>query len=190
MRYIIPSLLPKADVFIIKSFLPKEIADQWYKRIRDESEWVFMEYINNPRIPETETNTYFTTPRSKDQSIHRDILTTMRRVSRFFKIPLSTYAINYYPDEKYGLFYHGDDDCIGDTFMSTLSLGGTRRLWFLDLETKEELPIIMESGDLVIMGKDSQFKYWHGLKPDLDFPGGRIALPFRYKPVCPCEKDL
>lgn len=52
-------------------------------------------------------------------------------------------------------------------------------IYYCHYESREEIPILMESGDLLIMGKDSQFKYWHGLKPDPDYPGGRIAIAFR-----------
>lgn len=180
------SVLSKADVFIVPCYIPKKDADDLFSILSTRMQWRMTEYggDNPSSLPKETTNTYYS-PASLPPVIAKAKLNRIKStVAREFQMELERFDLNYYPAPTVGLEYHRDNDCIGDKHMATLSLGYSRQIWFRDLETGEEFPFLLNSGDLLIMGKDSQFKYEHGLKQDNGLIGGRVSVNFRPPLVC------
>ncbi len=87
---------------------------------------------------------------------------------------------NYYRDEKDSIGFHADDELeLGaNPIVAALSLGDSRifSLHHVDLE-HDAVDLTLASGSLVIMGRNCQ-KFWrHGIKKNTG--GARISLTFR-----------
>lgn len=188
MEYVMISILNKADVFIVPCYIPKRDADELFHILSTRMQWRLTTYgEGNPSsLPEGTTDTYYS-PASLPPVIAKAKLNRIKaNIARTYQMELERFDLNHYPSPSVGLTYHRDNDCIGDKPMATLSLGYSRKIWFRDLETNEEFAFLLNSGDLLIMGKDSQFKYEHGLKQETGLIGGRISVNFR--PPLNCDQ--
>lgn len=172
------SLLPKADVFLVKNFFND--TSFLYNSFLKDVKWEKIKYgEGNPsRLPSTVTDTCYTT-KDLDLNLSRYLKSIGRTIKNYFNFDSSDIGLNYYPNGSVSLLYHQDDDCIGDKPMSILSIGESRHIWFRDLETKQEYSILLENGDLLIFSTNSQKYYEHSIKKELDRNGPRFSICFR-----------
>ncbi|PXY47354.1 alpha-ketoglutarate-dependent dioxygenase AlkB [Flavobacterium hydrophilum] len=62
-----------------------------------------------------------------------------------------------------GIAGHVDcEPCFGDTIIS-LSLGSACIMDFINLQTKEKIEVMLESGSLVVLSGDARYKWTHGI---------------------------
>lgn len=180
------SLLPKGRLFILNNIVDLSVKHEIERSVQ----WEKMTYHGNPFYDDNEPNTYYK-PKLVMPSMCKILNMLIIRLNLKFGLRLNDIAINKYYDNTQGLFWHSDEDCIGDSDMITLSVGASRRIWFRDKETQQEFSFMMNQGDLIYMGSGVQSNYEHCLKPDTDLAdGARYAIIFRDRRQCSLAKSL
>ena len=110
------------------------------------------------------------------------ILDLLTRINTQCKSNLNGCYGNKYLNNSVKLGCHSDDEkqLNQSSIIVSYSLGVSRRLWFKDKETGEELGIILPDNSLFIMIPPCQILYSHSVKEDSDLPNGvRYSLTFR-----------
>lgn len=117
----------------------------------------------------------------KQESMPKIINQLKEKIEKETEKEFNSVLINYYRNEKDSMGKHSDDEKelgINPTICS-LSLGEIRDFVIINKETKERIKIPLSSGSLLIMGEDSQEKYYHELPKSSKRKSGRINLTFR-----------
>ena len=106
------------------------------------------------------------------------------RIFPFFN--LNSCLINYYPDKKCFIPDHVDDEdyIAKNSFIVTISLGASRRMFFKEIKSGLCLcSIMLNGGSVLIFSKESQLLFTHGIPPtytcDADDYSPRISATFR-----------
>ena len=170
------SVLPKAEVYVVKGFgLNTEAA---FNRFKDTLPWSFkyghmqcvlgQDYVFSGQV-------------NKGNPMPVAIERLMARINEYLGSNLNSCYANHYLHGNQGLGYHTDKEPQLEMSQPVVSIsyGTSRTFWFKDIATGEEYPILLEDGDLVVMGKDSQIKYLHSIKKEPLIVGERISLTFR-----------
>lgn len=87
----------------------------------------------------------------------------------------------YYPDGSSGIEFHSDDIAYGDTdVIASISLGEERRFEFKEKNTGSIFSLVLAHGSLLIMGENTQQRYYHSLPIDAQYKNPRINITFRH----------
>ncbi len=99
---------------------------------------------------------------------------------------LNSCLINYYPDIKSSIPDHSDNEryIARNSFIVTISLGSSRRIFFKEIKSGLCLcSILLNGGSVLIFSKESQLLFTHGIPPtltvDADDYSPRISATFR-----------
>jgi alkylated DNA repair dioxygenase AlkB len=86
---------------------------------------------------------------------------------------------NWYKDGTESISMHSDDvrDLKGP--IASVSFGAVRRFDFVNKETKEKKSVDLESGCMVVMTKESQKCWKHGIPKQLKIKTERFNMTFR-----------
>lgn len=176
------SVLLNAEVYLIKGFgLNTDKAFKLFKALPD---WKHA-YGKSGRKEITMGKDYtFSGELHKSVAWNEHIKRLMLRINTEFNIDMNSAYLNYYTNGNDSLGYHTDKepqvDHINQPVVS-ISYGASRTFWFKDIASKVEYPVVLQDGDLCIMGKDSQLKYQHCVKKEPMVGGDeRISITFRH----------
>ncbi len=105
-------------------------------------------------------------------------------VSRHVGVVFNSVLLNHYKNGKDEIRWHSDkEDILGpNPVIACLNFGASRTLHFLsksETEPKEKISHLLESGDLLVMGKDCQQNWLHAVLPEKEIKEPRISLTFR-----------
>ncbi len=94
--------------------------------------------------------------------------------------PFNSSIIQLYRDRYDYIGYHSDKEITSDfnNIVVGLSLGGTRRFYFKDKETREVIKTEVNHGDLLVMSGDIQEKYKHSIPKQVGV-SPRISITYR-----------
>lgn len=89
--------------------------------------------------------------------------------------------LNYYRDGRDSMGMHSDDEPeLGpEPVIASVSFGATRTFILKHKRTKQQLKIDLTSGSLLIMAKNTQSNYLHGINKTTSAVGPRVNLTFR-----------
>lgn len=173
------SILSNADVFVVPNWGMN--TDILFKALLEQCPWTKYSNCTKRMHCIMGADYPFSGRVHKASTMHPYVQRVMDRINKEFGLNLNSVYMNYYPDATVGLAYHQDREHIivpGSTVVS-LSLGASRTFWFKKVSDKREKGWLLNDGDLVIMGKDSQVMYQHGLKAEPELLGARISITFR-----------
>lgn len=97
------------------------------------------------------------------------------------KVNFNSCLLNYYPSGQDGMGYHADDEPeLGhQPIIASLSLGATRKFVLKHKVTKENVELMLESGQLIVMRGNTQRHWKHTVTKTKAVHDGRISLTFR-----------
>ena len=103
----------------------------------------------------------------------------------FPSLEFNSALLNYYPDSHAVIGLHADDepDICNNSFILTLSLGGSRTLTFAHKHTRNTVcSYFFEHGEFIIFSKSSQFNFVHGILDENEVRSSsdpRLSITFR-----------
>jgi alkylated DNA repair dioxygenase AlkB len=107
-------------------------------------------------------------------------------VSRHIGIEFNSVLLNYYRNGKDEIRWHSDkEEILGENpIIACLNLGASRHMHFLrKTETREvsayKTSYLLESGDLLVMGRNCQQNWMHAIMPEKHVKSPRLSLTFR-----------
>ena len=86
---------------------------------------------------------------------------------------------NFYPDGMAWCDNHADNEKNIDSTIATLSLGASRVITFQGLRNVERKSFPLESGDLFIVGGETQKRWLHSIPAEPEITEPRLSLTFR-----------
>jgi alkylated DNA repair dioxygenase AlkB len=89
--------------------------------------------------------------------------------------------LNLYHSGEEGMAYHSDNekDLKEKGTIASLSLGATRRFLFKHKQSKQTIPVLLDSGSLLLMKGETQQHWLHRLPTTTKVKSARINLTFR-----------
>lgn len=186
--------LDGAHVVLHRQFLKTEESLQLYARLRDSLVWQQPDiYIagKQRQIPRLQAwygepeALYTYSRRTFEPAYWTDELAHLRHgIERACQASFNSVLANYYRSGADSMGFHADNEpeLGAQPTIASLSLGGARRFVFKTIDglEKQHFEIVLETGDLLLMGGDTQ-RYWrHGLPKTRRPVAGRINLTFRY----------
>ena len=89
--------------------------------------------------------------------------------------------LNLYHHGGEGMGWHSDDEksLVKDAAIASVSLGAERKFSFKHKQTKQTVSVLLESGSLLVMKKDTQAHWLHALPKTKKVSQPRINLTFR-----------
>lgn len=92
-------------------------------------------------------------------------------------------VLNRYQDGSQGMGWHSDAEATGaHSLIASLSLGATRKFAFKHKVSGDRRALMLEHGQLIVMGGDTQRHWLHALMRTSLPVGPRISLTFRMFP--------
>lgn len=180
------SLLPRAKVFVIKNYLNDSVSNLLLDFSQKELNWT--NYVTRFGVKAKRLHWIggydynFSGVTNLSEKFPDFIESIINKINKEFSLELNSCYANLYKDNTVSLGYHTDSEkqLVKTHSIVSLSLGKSRRLWFKDIKTGEEISVILGHGDLLIMSDDSQTNYLHSVKSDKDLENGvRVSLTFR-----------
>lgn len=113
-----------------------------------------------------------------------------QRCEKTAQTRFNSVLVNWYRDGQDSMGMHADDEPeLGpQPIIASVTLGQARPFLFRHKKTKVTTRVLLEPGSLLIMSKDTQRYYHHGINKTKKPLGGRINLTFRY--VYPAMPEL
>ena len=176
------SLLPNAEAYLIKGFGQNTIrAFQVFKALPD---WKHA-YRNNGRKEITMGKDYvFSGELHKSVAWNEHVRKLMIRINETLDVDMNSAYLNYYKGGNDSLGYHTDKEAQVDHVnqpVISISYGADRTFWFKDVKSGFEIPVLLQDGDLCIMGNNCQNMYQHCIKKEpLVGSDERISITFRH----------
>lgn len=188
--------LPGAEVYYIKNAIdnPNEIFEKLIKEIPWKQEEIiyYGKKYNQPRLscfigqsdkPYTYSGiTRIPEPMNETITYLTNVVQKVVNIIDPDHLPYTSTLGNRYRDGKDYISQHSDSegDMIENTIIASLSLGQERFFDFYNKETKKkELRITLENGSLLLMGKNSQKLYTHGIPKQLTKNEERLNFTWR-----------
>lgn len=90
--------------------------------------------------------------------------------------------VNYYPDGRFGIGWHSDDEesLIKGMPISIISLGAERLFRMRRKDKSESKEFLLKNGSLLIMDGNTQDEWQHYIPRDPSIKEPRISLTFRH----------
>lgn len=108
------------------------------------------------------------------------LLVAKQGLEQLIDHPFNSCIANEYATGDEYISFHNDKQIEGPRkAVVTVSLGGTRTFYMKHNATGKEIPILLHSGDILVMEGETQ-RYWtHGIKKERGV-AKRISLTYRY----------
>jgi alkylated DNA repair dioxygenase AlkB len=170
----------------IPDFIDQEKAEETFDYLKNSLSWRQDKYGKYP-VPRltafmasADVEYKYSGLTHQGKGIDQEMVPLLTAASKEADEEFNSILFNFYRDEKDSIGFHSDDEPeLGDNpIVAALSLGDSRvfSLHHIDLEY-DAVNLTLASGSLVIMGRNCQ-KFWrHGIKKNTG--GTRISLTFR-----------
>ncbi len=184
--------LPDADFFYYPNFFKKELADELFDKIKDETNWkhdeitIFGKKILQPRLTALYGNLgkpYSYSGLHMQPNKWTPLLTFIKeQIEKQANLQFTTVLLNLYRNQNDSNGWHSDNEReLGrDPIIASVSLGETRKFQIKHVSNKLiKKDIQLEHGSLLIMKSGSQVHYKHQLPKSNQVKKERINLTFR-----------
>lgn len=207
------SLLPDADLFLIKQYLPKEKADTLFTLLDDSSRFERhnLYFMNGEKLHVTKSwrqsywfgkypqatqdcESKLPTDYVKNYPFPDEVSSIKLDIESQFGMIFNSCLVGRFDDPKDKIGFHTDQSTgMGkNPYVASLSLGRSRKFKIKRIDSGEKLTIILEHGDLIVMGDQSNVKYKHAVPADSECSSDdpRLNLTFRNYKYHPKEKEI
>lgn len=183
----------RGEVTYHGGFLPADVADAYFARLRDGVDWhanrrvMYEREVDVPRL-----TAHFPLERlraGEAEGISADAASALcdaaARASGALDAPFNSIGLNFYRDGNDSVAPHNDrlDDLVKGEPIALVSLGGTRRMLIRAKRPGEPaVPIDLEAGSLLVMSWASQLHYTHGVAKTRAKVDPRISVALRVRP--------
>jgi len=185
------NLVEGAELVLIRQFYHHIEAEQMYAKLlsglhwQEEDIFIFSKWVKVPRLMcwygDPEAYYEYSGVNHKPLPWSADLKAVKEKVEQHCQSTFNSVLANLYRDGQDSMGCHADDERelgINPTIAS-LSLGEERLFKMHHKKTKKSLNIILQNGDLLVMGGTCQ-RYWMHSVPKTKAPKGpRINLTFR-----------
>lgn len=184
--------LPDCDIRYYPNFLPKEIADAYFKKLRIETPWqnddikVFGKVYAQPRLTALYANNdkpySYSNITMKPNVFNKTLLEIKLKIEKYIPKNFTTCLLNLYRDGKDSNGWHADNEKeLGkNPVIASVSLGA-ERMFHLKHNTisSAKHKMLLEHGSLLIMQGETQHTWKHQVPKTAKPVGERINLTFR-----------
>ena len=174
-----------------KSFFNSEIADNYYKSLLESCEFktniikLFGKKYNTPRAESfhSKSNKHYAYSGNQlsPKVYTSELLEIETKLEAFTQSTFNSVLINLYRNEKDSNGWHADNEKeLGlNPLIASVSLGAPRRFELKHLQNQTKIKLLLEHGDLLVMGGALQH-YWKHQVPKENHPClPRINLTYR-----------
>jgi len=185
------------DFALTKKFLPPHVADHYFEHLLQHVNWhkTLMSKENQPveinrkmayvyQQPVMYKYANLQLPGDTWSDNHMQELKDLRDyVEEKTGYRFNSVLLNLYETGKDEIKWHSDKEVqLGEKpTIACLNLGATRTLHFAKKGEKDmKIPMVMENGDLLIMGENCQDNWLHAILPERKVKEPRISLTFRW----------
>lgn len=172
--------------FLTSSFSKQLFNDLSQLNFKQSQIQMYNKTVLTPRLqawmgdPDTSAHLYTAqsaNPWSEDMLILKD------KLEELTQFKFNYVLINYYRDGNDYIYYHSDNESIGEgkNVIASISLGATRQFVLKNNTTKIKKSFMLEDGSLIIMKGDETQQYWkHTITKTKKITAPRINLTFRH----------
>jgi alkylated DNA repair dioxygenase AlkB len=165
------------------SFLPDELAAEWFDELRDTVAWeaqrrpMYDRIVDVPRL--------VASYRFDEGDVPPPLLDARDRLRARLREPFNAVGLNYYRDGRDSVAPHGDKMhmLVAGHPIALLSLGATRRMTIRAKDgARLRVDIDLAPGSLLVMSHASQLTHEHGIPKTREPADPRISLAYRVRP--------
>jgi alkylated DNA repair dioxygenase AlkB len=165
------------------SFLPDELAAEWFDELRDTVAWeaqrrpMYDRIVDVPRL--------VASYRFDEGDVPPPLLDARDRLRARLREPFNAVGLNYYRDGRDSVAPHGDKMhmLVAGHPIALLSLGATRRMTIREKDgARLRVDIDLAPGSLLVMSHASQLTHEHGIPKTREPADPRISLAYRVRP--------
>jgi len=163
-------------------FLPRELAADWFERLKDAVAWeaqrrpMYDRIVDVPRL--------VASYRFDDADAPAPLVDAAQRLRDHLHEPFNAVGLNYYRDGNDSVAPHGDKMhmLVEGHPIALVSLGSPRRMTIRENASRKALHVDLQPGSLLVMSHASQLTHEHGIPKTRDAVGPRISLAYRVRP--------
>lgn len=175
------------------SFFNDLEADSYFQQLKEELNWEQKEIsswgksLKLPRLTawhgEKDCVYYYSKIRNEPSPWTKALIQIKEKLKSEFDLDFNGVLANFYHNGMSSISYHRDrEKALNKDFpIISISFGQTRKMLFKHVngKMKNPVPVILNSGDLLIQDSESQNHWLHGIPKDPKQKGERINLTFR-----------
>lgn len=185
--------LPDAQVHWHRHWLPHAAADTLQRTLRDDVPWevhkirMFGRQVDSPRLScwmgDPAARYRYSGTEFVPQPWHPALLPLRHQLSEFCGHAFNSVLLNRYRDGDDGMGWHSDNEPeLGATpVIASVSLGAPRRFLLRRRDDHaKKAEVLLDHGDLLVMGGQTQRLYQHSLPKSARPLAERLNLTFRW----------
>jgi len=185
--------LPDARVHWHRHWLPRDAADHLQRTLRDEVPWqvhrirMFGRQVDSPRLScwmgDPAARYRYSGTEFVPEPWHPALLPLRDQLGAFCGHAFNSVLLNRYRDGDDGMGWHSDNEPeLGPApVIASLSLGAGRRFLLRRRDDHaKKADVLLEHGDLLVMGGQTQRHYQHSLPKSARPLAERLNLTFRW----------
>ncbi len=167
------------------AFLPAELADQYFAKLRHECDWEQKPGVfghMQPRLIASYGDKGIVYRYSGRDNVALPWTATLLEIKEKIEAVQGQYnycLLNLYRNGQDSMGMHADDEPEMGNVIGSLSLGATRTFRIKHNETKEKMEFEVSNGTLIIMAGTMQQFWKHEVPKTREIVGQRINLTFR-----------
>jgi alkylated DNA repair dioxygenase AlkB len=185
--------LPDAQVHWHRHWLPRDAADTLQRTLRDDVPWevhrirMFGRQVDSPRLScwmgDPAARYRYSGTEFVPQPWHPALLPLRDQLSAFCGHAFNSVLLNRYRDGDDGMGWHSDNEPeLGPApVIASVSLGAPRRFLLRRRDDHaKKAEVLLDHGDLLVMGGQTQRHYQHSLPKSARPLAERLNLTFRW----------
>lgn len=185
--------LPDAQVHWHRHWLPRDAADTLQRTLRDDVPWevhrirMFGRQVDSPRLScwmgDPAARYRYSGTEFVPQPWHPALLPLRDQLSAFCGHAFNSVLLNRYRDGNDGMGWHSDNEPeLGPApVIASVSLGAPRRFLLRRRDDHaKKAEVLLDHGDLLVMGGQTQRHYQHSLPKSARPLAERLNLTFRW----------
>ncbi|MHC9011486.1 alpha-ketoglutarate-dependent dioxygenase AlkB family protein [Stenotrophomonas rhizophila] len=185
--------LPDAQVHWHRHWLPRDAADTLQRTLRDDVPWevhkirMFGRQVDSPRLScwmgDPAARYRYSGTEFVPQPWHPALLPLHDQLATFCGHAFNSVLLNRYRDGDDGMGWHSDNEPeLGPApVIASLSLGAPRRFLLRRRDDHaKKAEVLLDHGDLLVMGGQTQRHYQHSLPKSVRPLAERLNLTFRW----------
>lgn len=190
-------LLPQAELWLWKQWLPAEKSQHYLSRLQQELDWqqpqlwLYGKAVSIPRLQvwmgEPHCRYRYSGVTFEPQPWHPLVRQLTLWVNRQLNRQFNAVLLNLYRQGEEHMGWHSDNEPELGTApdIASLSLGQGRRFDLKHKNDGHQLSMLLEDGDLLLMGAPCQEFWQHRVPKQSKADSARINLTFRYIKTTP-----
>jgi len=185
--------LREAEVHWHRHWLPRDAADTLQRTLREDVPWevhrirMFGRQVDSPRLScwmgDPAARYRYSGTAFVPEPWHPALLPLRDQLASFCGAPFNSVLLNRYRDGDDGMGWHSDNEAeLGPApVIASVSLGAPRRFLLRRRDDHaKKAEVLLDHGDLLVMGGQTQRLYQHGLPKSARPLAERLNLTFRW----------